>query len=171
MKETLSPTLLRNPKIKLTKGDWEPAIGQVVEVTKYFETTIFGFSTTGWMNIASAKVISEDNDYVTIKVIEEKSEIKVNGKKKNHFEKGNQVKIEWRGKAQTESHLEFNGTDTLIAGQYKCGERYGQWKWFFDNNKVKSIAHYTNGEYDGDYQIFNEDGHMLESGSYVEWLN
>ena len=102
-----------------------------MRLVNIFESQIFGFETSGWMSIATAKVLSENNDYVTIKVIEELSEITVNGKKKNHFQKGNQVKIKWRSKSLSEPHIELNGTDTLIVGQFKCGERYGEWRSFF----------------------------------------
>ena len=46
----------------------------------------------------------------------------------------------------------------------KCGKRDGLWKSFFVNNRVKTIAYYKNGLYHGPYQIFHENGYVLESG-------
>ena len=79
----------------------------------------------------------------------------------------NKVKIEWRGKSLTEPHIELDGSDTLIVGQFKCGERYGEWKSFFTNNKIKTIAYYKQGLYDGPYKIYHENGYVLESGTKI----
>ena len=154
----------KNPKINFSHGDVEPKIGQLVNISKYFETLQLGFSTSGWIDIAKAVITSKNNDFVSIKIIEELSEITVNGQKKNHFEKGNKIKVEWRGKSQTKPYFELEGEDTLVKGQFKCGKRDGLWKSFFVNNRVKTIAYYKNGLYHGPYQIFHENGYVLESG-------
>lgn len=157
---------VKKPVIKLTKGDWEPPIGKIVSISKQLETKLFGSEITGWMGIASAKVVAEDNDHVTLKILEETSNIVINGKKKNQFEKGNHMKIEWRGRAYSEPHLEIDGNDTTIVGQFMCGERSGKWKWFFEDNKIESSAHYENGVYDGEYKVYKEEGYLYEMGNY-----
>lgn len=161
-------TSFTNPRVKLTIGGWVPPIGKIVEVSKKFETTIFGAKTTGWIGIATAKVVIEQDDILVLKIIEEKSEMVINGKKKNHFEKGNEIKMEWRGKAQTEPYYDIQGTDTLIIGQYKCGERSGHWRWFYPNKRIKNIVHYKNGIYHGEYEIYKEEGYLFEKGEYID---
>jgi hypothetical protein len=157
----------KNPVLKLTKGDWENPIGKIVQISKEFETELFGSAMTGWIGIAHAKVIKEDNDLLTLKIIDETSNIEPNGKKENQFEKGSYIKLEWRGKAFSEPHIEMNGLDTTIVGQFKCGERNGQWKWFFEKNIIERTAYYKNGVYEGEYQIYKEDGHLYEDGIYI----
>ncbi|MFH0893239.1 MAG: hypothetical protein V2A54_02285 [Bacteroidota bacterium] len=64
-------------------------------LSKYFETTIGKFNTTGWMDIGKMKVISADKNMLTLKLIEELSIITKNGEKVNHFKPGTVVRFTW----------------------------------------------------------------------------
>jgi hypothetical protein len=64
-------------------------------LSKYFETTIGKFNTTGWMDIGKMKVVSADRNMLTLKLIEELSIITKNGEKVNHFKPGTVVRFTW----------------------------------------------------------------------------
>jgi hypothetical protein len=72
-----------------------PSVGTSGTLSKYFEEEILGFSTHGYIDIAEVEVISVSENIVTFSLIKELSEIKINGKKENHFKKGNIVKFTW----------------------------------------------------------------------------
>ncbi|MBX3187546.1 MAG: sel1 repeat family protein [Labilithrix sp.] len=92
--------------VKVKVSSKEPLTqGADVDFQRHFESkpgqrnalgvlgSIFGGTVTGWVGIAKARVSKIDGDVVTLTVVEERSVIKVNGKKVNHFTPGAKVRI------------------------------------------------------------------------------
>ncbi len=71
-----------------------PAEGAQGTLYKFFEQELFGMKASGWLDIASVTVKKADAKKVHLEIVEEHSETMVNGKKMDHFKKGNLVKIE-----------------------------------------------------------------------------
>ncbi|MCI5055850.1 MAG: hypothetical protein MRY83_07055 [Flavobacteriales bacterium] len=69
------------------------AVGDKGELSKFFETKIFGATATGWLQIAEIEVTRIEGNLIYTKVLEEQSEITVNGEKKDHFVEGKVVKF------------------------------------------------------------------------------
>lgn len=65
-------------------------------LSKHFDSVVFGFKTTGWLDIAEVQVISCEKGILKLKMISEKSQITVNDEKVDHFKVGNEVKIIWK---------------------------------------------------------------------------
>lgn len=82
-------------KVSITDPTNMPSEGITGTLSKYFEEEILGMSTHGYIDIAEVEVISVSGNVVTFSIIKELSEIKINGKKENHFKKGNIVRFEW----------------------------------------------------------------------------
>ena len=56
----------------------------------------FGITiTSGWLEVADAVFIEKKGDQLSFKVVKEKSEVIINGKKQEHFVKGKRMKIAW----------------------------------------------------------------------------
>ncbi len=51
---------------------------------------------SGWLGVADALFLSSKGNELTFKITKETSEIVVNGKKQNHFEKGKILKVVWK---------------------------------------------------------------------------
>lgn len=154
-------------KMTITKGATSPPEGTVINVSKYGKKKMFGKSMTFWLEIAEAKVTSSNNESVTMKVIKEKSEIIVNGKKRNYFEKGTIVKAKWKEEARKIPHLIMDEGDTVETGWMYCNKKVGEWKVFYPFGKIKNIAHYRNDTLHGAYMIYFENGQLKEKGAYT----
>lgn len=72
-----------------------PEVNTTGILSKYFEEEILGFYTHGYFDIAEVEVISVTESEVTLSLLKELTNIKVNGKKENHFKKGVIVKFTW----------------------------------------------------------------------------
>lgn len=72
-----------------------PALGAHGILSKYFEEEILGFNTHGYLDIAEVEVKDVEEGVITFSLIKELSNIKINGKKENHFKKGNIVRFTW----------------------------------------------------------------------------
>lgn len=72
-----------------------PSEGTTGTLSKYFEEEILGFSTHGYLDIGEVEVIDVTETEITFSLIKELSNIKINGKKENHYKKGNIVKFTW----------------------------------------------------------------------------
>lgn len=156
-----------NLKMTISEGAIPPSRGNIVSVSKYGEKKMFGKNMTFWLEIADAEVIKATNESVTMKVIQEKSEIMVNGKKKDHFVKNTIVKAKWSEKAKIIPHLIMDKKDTVETGQYFCDQKTGEWKVYYPFGKLKNVAHYNNDTLHGSYVIYFENGQVKEQGEYV----
>lgn len=81
--------------ISVTSAETLPNVGTTGILSKYFEEEILGMYTHGYIDIGEVEVISVTENEVTFSLIKELSNIKINGKKENHFKKGNIVKFTW----------------------------------------------------------------------------
>lgn len=71
-----------------------PSAGQKGVLYRFFEQDIGPIHTTGWLGIADVTVKDVKGSKIRLDLVAEKSVIMLNGKKVNHFESGNQVKLE-----------------------------------------------------------------------------
>lgn len=157
-----------NLQVEVTSSELLPEVGKIVSVSKYGEKKMFGSNMTFWLGIADAEVKQSTEKLITLKVIKETSEIIINGKKKNHFEKGLIVKLKWKDKAQEIPHVILDEKDTVEVGQYLCGKKWGEWKTFYPFGKIKNVANYENDLLNGRYEIYFENGQLKEEGSYSD---
>ncbi len=72
-----------------------PIVGTIGILSKYFEEEILGLNTHGYIDIGEVEVTAITENEITFSLIKELSKIKVNGKKENHFKKGNIVRFIW----------------------------------------------------------------------------
>lgn len=160
----------RNVKIELEDETDLPRMGQTGTLSKYFESNLFGFKSTGWLTIATIEIVSYnwDTHAMTVKVIEEQSEMIINGKKKNHFERGNLVKFEWKTAPRHEMYHKIEGGDTIVRGVLFCGKREGEWKYFYRGGVLQEVDNYKNGEAHGAYTSYYPDGTIAETGFHIE---
>ncbi|NVO04320.1 MAG: hypothetical protein HXX09_16625 [Bacteroidetes bacterium] len=83
-------------KVQQNQSDTIPKIGDKGELSKYFESNIFGGKTTGWLLVAKVMVTGIVKNNITFKILKEESIITINGAKKNNFEIGKTVKFIWK---------------------------------------------------------------------------
>ena len=81
---------------RLTRGGegTAPDKGATATLSKHFETRLGSLQTSGWLEIARVTV-EASGAALRLKVVEEKSKMKVNGKPVNHFKPGTKVKLTW----------------------------------------------------------------------------
>jgi len=71
-----------------------PEAGAKGTLLKYFEKQVGPFATSGWLAIAEVVVKKSAEGKIHLEIQEELSKMVVNGKKVNHFKKGNRIKLE-----------------------------------------------------------------------------
>lgn len=81
--------------VSITSSTALPETGTKGVLSKYFEEEILGFSTHGYIDIGEVEVIGITESEVTFSLLKELSNIKINGKKENHFKKGKIVRFIW----------------------------------------------------------------------------
>jgi hypothetical protein len=67
-------------------------------LSKYFEKVLFGANVTGWLDVGKMNVLKTDKGIVTMRLLEEKSMITIDGKQEDHFQPGFIVKFIWKEK-------------------------------------------------------------------------
>ena len=75
-------------------SDARPAVGTTGSMSRHFERKMGRMTMTGWMGIAKVKVTKVSGKIVTLKILEETSNVVINGRKQNQFKKGFVVKVE-----------------------------------------------------------------------------
>ncbi len=78
----------------------DPQNGTIADMSKYFEEKMGSMSMSGWLGVAKIEFIPTTHQNTDIKILEEKSEITVNGEKVDHFKVGKRVKLEWPAKVE-----------------------------------------------------------------------
>jgi len=73
-----------------------PQVNTVGELMKKFEKELLGTLMTGWLTIGEVKFDGKENLTAGFTLIEEKSEITVDGVKEDHFAAGLKVKFSWK---------------------------------------------------------------------------
>jgi hypothetical protein len=87
--------------VQMTSSDGtDPQNGTVADMSKYFEEKMGNISMSGWLVVAKVEFVPTTHQNTDIKILEEKSEITVNGEKVNHFKVGKRVKLEWPAKVE-----------------------------------------------------------------------
>jgi hypothetical protein len=71
-----------------------PAKDSTGVLYKFFDKQLGPFSASGWLGIANVTVTASSQSSLKLRIDEELSVMKVNGKKVNHFVKGTAVKME-----------------------------------------------------------------------------
>lgn len=71
-----------------------PSAGTKCVLYRHFEQDIGPIRTSGWLGIADVTVKEVKGSSIKLDMVAEKSIIMVNGKKMNHFEAGNLIKLE-----------------------------------------------------------------------------
>jgi hypothetical protein len=82
-------------KVRQSDTTKAPAVHTIGLFSKYFEKQFMGSVITGWLETGKMKVISFAKGVLTLELLEERSEITVNGKKEDHFKPGFKVKFAW----------------------------------------------------------------------------
>jgi hypothetical protein len=69
--------------------------GMEADMSKYFEEKMGQMTMNGWLTVAKVKFIPTTHQNIDIQILEEKSDITVNGEKVDHFKIGKRMKLEW----------------------------------------------------------------------------
>jgi hypothetical protein len=85
-------------KVQQTDTSRLPAKNTLGILSKYFEKVLFGANVTGWLDVGKMKIIAIDKGIITMKLLEEKSMITIDGKQEDHFQPGFMVKFIWKEK-------------------------------------------------------------------------
>lgn len=65
----------------------------------------------------------------------------------------------------------FQDKSIEIVGDYdQKGRKVGEWIWFYPSGDTMIVAHYEDGEYDGEYIEYDEEGIPIVKGEYVAGL-
>ena len=75
-------------------------------------------------------------------------------------------KFDKDGKLKQGPHQEYfkNGT-VSCEGNFKDGERTGEWKYYLANGQLKAIGNYINGKMTGEWKWYRENGKLMQTGS------
>ncbi len=85
--------------VKCDKCDLLPVAKDTCEVSKDISGSKNPFGITiqsGWLSVADAFFVYKKGNFIHFSIIRETSNIVINGKKKDHFEKGKKMKIVWQ---------------------------------------------------------------------------
>lgn len=181
------------PAAKKIEGNL-PKVGQKGEILVAFEKELFGALVTGDLLIATAEVTRVSRQTIQFKVIEEYSQMTVNGKKKNHFIKNKEITFNVYDYDQPHEEIIKNEAGKIIAkGQFFCGQKRGVWDHYYENgrlfqryevnaeNKIigeyvafhengkrSMLLNYKEGKPVGPYVRYYENGSVKEKGTYDE---
>lgn len=72
-----------------------PPAGMQGEFLKHFEEKLGKMTMNGWLNVGVLEIVSVEGQNMKLRIIEEKSEILVDGEKVDHFKVGKRVKFQW----------------------------------------------------------------------------
>lgn len=75
-----------------------PAVGDEAELSRVIDKSVPLFG-GGWIVIAKTEVVKVDGKKITLKILEERAQMKINGKKLDHFTPGVAVRVKLAKKA------------------------------------------------------------------------
>jgi hypothetical protein len=81
----------------------EATNGTIADMSKHFEEKMGNMTMSGWLVVAKIEFIPTTHQNTDIKILQEKSEITVNGEKVDHFKVGKRIKLEWPAKVEEPS--------------------------------------------------------------------
>jgi hypothetical protein len=94
--EALGKITARKGKIvTITVADSGPEAKTECELFKRFETKLGALKASGWLDVAKV-VVEVAGSVMKLRIVEQKSKMKVNGKPVDHFKPGNDVKLTWK---------------------------------------------------------------------------
>jgi hypothetical protein len=74
--------------------------GTLADMSKHFEEKMGNMTMEGWIGVAKVKFIPTMRQNIEVEILEETSEITVNGEKVDHFKPGKRMKLEWPAKEE-----------------------------------------------------------------------
>ncbi|MBL0911108.1 MAG: hypothetical protein IBJ09_01955 [Bacteroidia bacterium] len=163
----LSDNSNTRPVIRDLEGDL-PKAGDRGDLYKKFEEKLFGGIMTGWISIGYVAVVSASAGRCTLKVLEKKASVTVDGKDKNLFVAGRTVKFEKYSPATPQPYTElYENGQVKIKGSTLCGVLVGQVDYFYENgNPRASFTLNGNEEKNGPFKNYYLNGQLKESGTY-----
>lgn len=155
------------PVVTDIDGDM-PAVGDRGDLSKKFEEKLFGGMMSGWMSIGYAEVVAVNGRRCTLKILEKKTSVQVNGKEKNLFVAGRTVKFEKYSPATPQPYEQKDENGKVIRrGFTLCGKYTGAFLEFYSDGTLKS--EYTlneKEEVEGPVKIYHPNGKLRETGTY-----
>ncbi|MEI6851642.1 MAG: hypothetical protein WCL06_02325 [Bacteroidota bacterium] len=113
-------------KMKVEIADVMPAIAQQGEMSKQFETDLFGGKVSGWLAIGDMKITALTADIITFSLLKELSVVTENGVKKEHFIAGKLVKFVWKIVVSADEAAYKKGQDVVEKDMDKALDYYRQ---------------------------------------------
>jgi Flp pilus assembly protein TadD len=113
-------------KMQMLKGDEMPATAQHGEMSKHFDTELFGGKVTGWLAIGDLQVTAIAGDIITFSLLKELSVVTENGIKKEHFVTGKEVKFVWKRVVSADEAAYKKGQDIVDTDMDKALQYYKQ---------------------------------------------
>lgn len=159
-----------NKKVKISFYDWKilPQKGQTGELHKHFEKIVFDANVTGWLDVAMVEVKAVNGKTVELDILEEKSEIVVNGEKTNHFLKGKTMKFEWSQKPQIEEYIEhYENGKIKVKGNIICKQKQGKWEYFDEKSNLIEVINYKNDLKNGLNEKYWLNGNLKAKQNFV----
>lgn len=146
----------------------KPDVGTRGELLKYFQTKLFGGNMTGTLVIAEVEIVSFSGSKITLKVLEKKSNIVINGKPKNHFVKGTECKLKIYNYERPKERIEYWETGEIKSkGMAVCGNKIGEWSYYdLKGNLSKVYSLNKDGEIHGEYKEYYPNGNLSTKGEY-----
>jgi len=156
------------PVVRDLEGDM-PQAGDRGDLYKKFEEKLFGGIMTGWISIGYVEVVSASAGRCTLKVLEKKASVKVDGKNKNLFVAGRTVKFERYSPATPRPFTELYEDGNIKSKGFKiCGKPVGQIEYFYENGNLQaSFTLDENGQQNGPFKRYYPNGTPQESGNYT----
>lgn len=168
---TLKTSSSTFPLIEVQPTRWVN-VGDMGEISKRFETELFGGSISGWFVIGTVEIIEIKKDYLKFKVLQEEATLTINEKKQNQFKKGKTVKF-----SKYNYPIKRNIVEKWSSGKLKkkgekiCDTKVGKWEYFYYSGELKKIREYNdNGILDGQQKTFYENGNTKEVFYYKNGL-
>jgi antitoxin component YwqK of YwqJK toxin-antitoxin module len=83
------------------------------------------------------------------------------------FMKMDNSKIDKDGALKNGAHKEhFKDGSVSCEGDFKAGERIGEWKYYLADGKLKAIGKYKDGKMTGEWKWYRTNGKLMQTGSF-----
>jgi len=165
MEGKLITNTIKNPQADMD-GD-VPAVGEKGELSKSFQTTFGRNTMTGWLGIAEAEVVAVKGKTVTFKVLVEKSDMTINGQKKNHFEKGNTVKFTSVASDEPQAYTRKDDSGKIKEKGFKrCGKEHGIVQLYDNTGALTDEITFVNGKKEGKGMSYHPNGKVHAVGTF-----
>lgn len=126
-------------KMQVVSGDTYPVAGLEGELSKSFETELFGGKVSGWMSIGQMKVTAIAKDIITFTLLKELSVVTENGVKKNHFEIGKEVKFVWKVAVSPDEAAYQRGQEAVDDEDYVAAYNHYRQAYILNPSNDKAL--------------------------------